>query len=346
MARGAGAVVRSIGSARPRGGAPASPVLPAAATSRGATPARSRRDARPMRPGVSDVVEAALDLGMQAARALGELSGIEWSAPAAAGDLPEIDPFGHDAAYAERVGMVFRWLYRSWWRVQVRGIEQVPAAGRVLLVGNHAGALFAYDGAMVKVALRDVHPAARNLRPLIDDFVYDTPFIGDFMSRVGGVRACEENANRLLEADEAVIVFPEGTKGIGKPFRDRYRLVRFGRGGFIRVALRTGTPIVPVAIVGAEEIHPVLGRWDWLGRQVGLPYFPLTPTFPWLGPLGLVPLPSRWRIEFGEPLDIAATYGPDAANDPLLVSRLSEDVRARVQDMVFDALERRGPAFL
>lgn len=352
-----GAVVRSIDAARaqkpkgslarPTAGGAGRFVQGLSAEGRAAEAARSRRDPRSAQPGISDVIEAALDLGMRVARAVSEIWGVDLPGPTAMpADLPEMDAFGHDAAYEERAAVLFRWLYRSWWRVQVRGIERVPSKGRVLLVANHAGGLFAYDGAMAKVALRDVHPAARNLRPLIDDFVYDTPFVGNFMSRCGGVRACEDNALRLLENDEAVIVFPEGTKGVGKLFRDRYRLVRFGRGGFIRVALKTGSPIVPVAIVGAEEIHPVLGRWDWMGRQIGLPYFPMTPTFPWLGALGLVPLPSRWRIEFGEPMDFASTYGPDAASDPLLVNRLAEEVRARVQDMVFDALERRGPAFL
>src|SRR5690606_995862 len=130
---------------------------------------------------------------------------------------------------------------------------------------------------------------------LVDDFVYRLPFIGDFMTRCGAVRASMQNAERLLRQEEVVAVFPEGTKGIGKPFERRYRLERFGRGGFVRLALRTGAPVVPVAIVGAEEIHPLIARWEWLARQIGLPYFPVTPTFPWLGLLGLIPLPSKWR---------------------------------------------------
>jgi 1-acyl-sn-glycerol-3-phosphate acyltransferase len=259
--------------------------------------------------------------------------------------IPEVDDFGYDRDFEDFVGPLFRLLYRHWWRVDAAGIENVPGEGRVMLVANHAGGMFAYDGAMLKVALLDEHPAHRRARPLVDDFVYNLPYVGTFMTRCGGVRASSENAERLLERDELIEVFPEGTRGIGKPYSDRYHLLRFGRGGFIRVALRTRTPIVPVAIVGSEEIHPILGRWNWLARQIGLPYFPLTPTFPWLGLLGLIPLPSKWRIEFGRPLDWRAQHGPEAASDRLLVSRLTEEVRRRVQDLLATALERRGPAF-
>jgi 1-acyl-sn-glycerol-3-phosphate acyltransferase len=296
--------------------------------------------------GLNEAMEAILAWYARLARAL-ESGGLLGAAGALWRDrpIPEIDDFGYDRAYEEAVGTLFRALYRTWWRVEVSGIENVPAAGRALLVANHAGGLFAYDGAMLKVALFDEHPAHRTSRPLVDDFVYDLPFVGDFMSRCGAVRACPENATRLLLRDEAVIVFPEGIKGIGKPYEQRYRLARFGRGGFVRIALRTAAPIVPIAIIGSEEIHPILGRWDWLARLVNLPYFPLTPTFPWLGLLGLVPLPSKWRIEFGAPIDWATHYGPPAASDRLLVSRLTEEVRQRVQRMVAEALPRRGAAF-
>jgi 1-acyl-sn-glycerol-3-phosphate acyltransferase len=129
-------------------------------------------------------------------------------------------------------------------------------------------------------------------------------------------------------------VFPEGVKGMGKLFRDRYRLQRFGRGGFVKLALRTGAPIIPVAVVGSEEALPLLARVTWFAKSVGIPYVPVTPTFPWLGPLGLVPLPSKWKIKFGEPLHVSQEYGPEAADDRLLVGRLSEQVRAQVQAMV------------
>ena len=296
--------------------------------------------------GVSDAFELLLDGYAQAARAF-EAGGLGEVVARLLGEarIPEVDAFGYDRAFEASVAPLFRLLYRDWWRVDVEGLEHVPGTGRVLLVANHAGGLFAHDGAMLKVAIQDEHPSHRAARPLVDDFVYNLPFVGDFMTRCGAVRACPENAERLLRLDEAVVVFPEGTKGIGKLYRERYKLARFGRGGFVRIALRTGSPIVPVAIVGSEEIHPVIGRSDWLARLLGLPYFPLTPTFPWLGLLGAVPLPSKWRIEFGEPIDWRGVHGPEASRDRLLVSRLTEEVRERVQRQLLGAVERRGPAF-
>jgi 1-acyl-sn-glycerol-3-phosphate acyltransferase len=294
---------------------------------------------------VAEAVESVLDGYARLARAVGGSRPMEALADLLASrPIGEVDPFGHDRAYEESVAPMFRALYRRWWRVETAGIENVPASGKALLVANHSGGVFAYDGAMLKVALMDEHPAKRTARPLVDDFVYRLPFIGDFMTRCGGVRASMQNAERLLRQEQAVIVFPEGTKGIGKSFDQRYRLARFGRGGFVRLALRTGAPVVPIAIVGAEEIHPILARWEWLARQIGLPYIPVTPTFPWLGLLGLIPLPSKWRIEFGEPFDWSG-YGPKAAHDRILVSRLTAEVRSRVQHMLVGALERRGPAF-
>ncbi|HYC21960.1 MAG TPA: lysophospholipid acyltransferase family protein [Candidatus Bathyarchaeia archaeon] len=295
---------------------------------------------------ITDALEALLDGYARLARGLeeGSLAGLVRRLRSRA-HVAGVDDFGYDREFEQVVAPLFRALYRTWWRVETRGIEHVRASGRVLMVANHAGGMFAYDGAMLKVALLDEHPAHREVRPLVDDFVYNLPYVGTFMTRCGGVRASPENADRLLKRDEAVVVFPEGTKGIGKAYRDRYRLARFGRGGFVRIALRTGAPVVPVAIVGSEEIHPIVGRWDWLARLLGLPYFPLTPTFPWLGVLGLLPLPSKWRIEFGRPLDWSDRYGPEAAKDRLLVSRLTEEVRQQVQRLLAEAIERRGPAF-
>jgi 1-acyl-sn-glycerol-3-phosphate acyltransferase len=139
-------------------------------------------------------------------------------------------------------------------------------------------------------------------------------------------------------------VFPEGVKGTGKDFRDRYRLQRFGRGGFVEIALRTGAPIVPVAVVGSEEIYPKLGESKTLARLTGAPFVPITPTFPWLGPLGAVPLPSKWRIEFCDPIDVSG-YGPDAASDRALVFELSERVRDTIQEKLYENLVKRGSAF-
>jgi 1-acyl-sn-glycerol-3-phosphate acyltransferase len=236
-------------------------------------------------------------------------------------------------------------LYRYWWRVEAHGIEKVPAAGPALLVANHSGTMFPYDGTMLKMALRLDHPAARELRPLVDDFVFHAPFLASLMTRVGGVRACPENAERLLRRGELVGVFPEGVRGMKKSFRKRYQLQRFGRGGFVTLALRTGAPIVPTAIVGAEEIHPLLGTWQWPAKRLGLPYFPLTPTFPWLGLLGLLPLPSKWAIRFGDPIQLAGRYSAGEASDPVLVDALTEELRETIRTMLDVTLRERGPAF-
>jgi 1-acyl-sn-glycerol-3-phosphate acyltransferase len=161
------------------------------------------------------------------------------------------------------------------------------------------------------------------------------------MSRkMGTTLACNEDAERLLTEGELVGVFPEGFKGIGKPFRERYTLQRFGRGGFVTAALRTGVPIIPCAIVGAEEIFPMIGNAKTAARLLGLPYFPVTPTFPLLGPLGLLPLPSKWLIAFGAPIE-TASYGPGAAEDPMLVFNLTDQVRETIQHSIYQLLLQR-----
>jgi len=251
----------------------------------------------------------------------------------------ETDEFGTDARFAETLEPFFEFLYAVWWRVEATGTEHLPASGPGLVVANHSGVL-PYDGLMVQVAIRHEHPARRLCRMLALDMFALLPVLAPMLSKSGSVRANPENAERLLRQGELLGVFPEGVKGVGKRFRERYKLARFGRGGFVRIALRTGTPIIPCAIVGAEEIHPVIGKADWLGRPFGLPYFPLTPTFPWLGPLGVVPLPTKWSIDFGEPIDLRE-HGPEAAEDPILVNRIVESVRATLQRMVDGRLARR-----
>jgi 1-acyl-sn-glycerol-3-phosphate acyltransferase len=223
--------------------------------------------------------------------------------------------------------------------VRASGLEHIPDRGPALIVANHSGVL-PYDGAMIKLALRREHAAARECRMLMRDMFALLPFLAPALTKHGEVRANPDNAERLLRRGHVVGVFPEGVKGVGKRFRDRYRLARFGRGGFVRVALRTGAPIVPCAVVGAEEIHPVIARADWIGRRLGLPFFPITFTFPWLGLLGLVPLPSRWTIEFGPPLETHG-YGAEGASDAILVNRLSEQVRESIQNMLDERLARR-----
>ncbi|MEA2379263.1 MAG: hypothetical protein QOD13_3170 [Thermoleophilaceae bacterium] len=254
------------------------------------------------------------------------------------------DEWGFDEDFADLVEPFFGFLYDRWWRVAVEGAAHVPAHGRALLASNHAGIL-PWDATMISVALLREHPLPRYPRFLVLNWAFDLPWISAFMRKVGGVVASPYNALRLLEQDQLVAVFPEGVKGTGKPFAERYRLQRFGRGGFVEIALRTGAPIVPVAVVGSEEIYPKLGDVPALARLIGAPFFPVTPTFPWLGPLGAVPLPSRWRIEFCEPIQ-TAHYGPEAASDRGLVLELTEQVRDTVQQALYANLVRRGPAFV
>ena len=251
----------------------------------------------------------------------------------------DVDDFGYDRKFTQTILPLFEFLYAVWWRVETAGVENVPGQGPALLVANHSGVL-PYDGVMIHLAMRHEHPERRECRMLALDMFALLPFLAQVLSRTGAVRANPENAERLLRRGALVGVFPEGIKGVGKPFRNRYKLARFGRGGFVRIALRTGAPIVPCAVVGAEEIHPMLANLSVVGKPFGFPYFPVTPTFPMLGALGLVPLPSKWSLEFGEPLPTQG-YGPEAADDPILVNRLSEQVRSTIQRMIDGRLARR-----
>jgi len=255
------------------------------------------------------------------------------------------DEWGFDEEFAEAVYPFFEFLYDYWWRIQATGVENVPAHGRALVVSNHSGSLFPFDATMLVGSIMKEHPLPRWPRPMVLNWAFELPFLSFFMRKVGGVPASPFNAIRLLEQDEIVMVFPEGVKGTGKPFSERYRLQRFGRGGFVEVALRTGSPIVPVAVVGAEEIYPKIADSQLLAKLLGAPFVPITPTLPWLGPLGLIPLPSRWRIEFCEPIDVSE-YPPEAADDRALLFEISERVRDTIQEQLYEALVRRGSAFL
>lgn len=251
-----------------------------------------------------------------------------------------VDSFGLDPVYAEKWRPVLEFLYHSYFRVEAVGMENLPDHGRALIVSNHSGTL-PLDGAMIMYAVRFCHPAHRDVRPLVEDFVFHFPFLGVAMNRIGCVRACQDNAERLLASGQVVAVFPEGIKGIGKRFSQRYQLQRFGRGGFIKLALKTEAPIIPAAVIGAEEAYPMLGKVTWLTKYLGIPYIPITPTFPWLGLAGAVPLPSKWTIRFGEPLDLAGQHGTEAHQDRILVNRLTEQVRSSIQAMVDETLSAR-----
>ena len=259
-----------------------------------------------------------------------------------AGDY-EVDEFGFDPDLTDAVfHPLVRVLYRDWFRTEVGGLEHVPAEGAGLVVGNHSGTV-ALDALILSAALHDRHPSHRYLRLLGADLVFRMPVVSELARKTGGTVACNPDAERLLGNGELVGVFPEGFKGIGKLYSDRYKLQRFGRGGFVSAALRTGTPIVPVAIVGGEEIYPMLADIKPLARLLKLPYFPVTPTFPWLGPLGMVPLPSKWLIEFCPPIQTA--HLRDSADDPLVVFNLADQVRETIQQTLHKLLERRPDPF-
>ena len=259
------------------------------------------------------------------------------------GDYRE-DEWGFDPEFAEAALPFFEMAYERWWRVSATGLENVPAEGRAMLVANHAGVL-PFDAAMMSTAIRLLHPEPRWPRFMVLDWAFELPYLSYFVRRIGGVPANPYNATRLLHQNHLVMAFPEGVKGTGKPYSERYRLQRFGRGGFVAVALRTRSPIVPVAVVGSEEIYPKVAESRTLARLLRAPFVPITPTFPLLGPLGLVPLPSRWRIEFGPPIDLSE-YPPEAAEDRSLVLELSERVRDTIQRTLYDNLLERGGAFL
>ncbi len=255
----------------------------------------------------------------------------------------ETDPYGLDWEFLEAVRPFLAFLYQRYWRVETTGLEHVPDYGRALLVANHSGQL-PFDGAMVGAAVLLEHPAQRLVRPLYSRWFSAAPFASILVEKSGGVLGNDENARRLLEADELVAVFPEGHQGLGKAFRERYRLARFARGGFARAALTTGAPLIPVAIVGAEETYVSLGRSALLARLSGLPYYPITLRWPWLGPLGLIPLPTRWSIDFGPPLPVDG-HAPGAERDPVLIAELTDQVRGTVQRMLHHRLARRKHLF-
>jgi 1-acyl-sn-glycerol-3-phosphate acyltransferase len=262
-----------------------------------------------------DLLDAAADAGDAARRAINKVEPSTF----------DMDLFGEDPSLLSRSEPVLDFFYDRYFRVKTLGAETLPK-GPCLLVCNHSGAL-PLDGLMVRTALR--REAGRNdARWLVEDAIFHAPFLGVFLNRLGAVRACPENAERLLSEKVPLAVFPEGLLGISKRITERYRLQRFGRGGFVKLALRTGVPIVPVAVVGAEEATPLLAKIPV--KSLGIPYLPVTPTFPVLGPLGLLPLPTKWTISILPPRDLSA-QGPAGADDHALVAAVTAQVRDAVQ---------------
>ena len=262
--------------------------------------------------------------------------------------LPAIEPDREvsDWGRSERIeGLMDRTLfdfyYHYWFRCDIEGIEHVPSTGGALLVSNHSGAL-PPDAAMIAKAIKEEHPRPRRLHLTVEHFFKGYPGLSMLVQKIGGVPAHPANVHRLLhDEEELVLVFPEGRKGTEKLFKDRYRLQRFGRGGFVESAMRAGTPIVPVAVVGAEEAQPIFAQVNLLGRLTGLIYFPITPTFPALGLLaGLAYLPAKFTIRFLEPI-ATDQWGPEPWTDRGLVQTVAEEVRGRIQEELIDMLAHR-----
>jgi 1-acyl-sn-glycerol-3-phosphate acyltransferase len=246
-------------------------------------------------------------------------------------DLPDA---GFDPAFVERTAPLLEFLWTRYFRVRLLGVENVPDDGAALLVGNHSGGI-PYDGAMLLHGIRRDHARHRHVRPLIANFAFRSGWMANVVARVGCVRASMETALPMLARGDLVAVFPEGLRGVGKLYRERYRLARFGRGGFVRLAREAQVPLLPVAIVGAEEIHPVIGKITRFAEPLGIPYIPITPTFPWLGPLGLLPVPTKWTIQIGKP--IAPPKPADEEGTP----RVAEHVRGAIDTMIADLLAQR-----
>ena len=262
--------------------------------------------------------------------------------------LPAIEPERriNDWGRSERIEGIFdrtvvEFFYRYWFRAEVEGIENVPSRGGALLVSNHSGAL-PPDAATIARAIREEHPNPRPLNITVEHFFKGYPLFSMLIPKIGCVPAHPANVHRLLHDEEQlVLVFPEGRKGTEKPFHQRYRLRRFGRGGFVTAAMRARAKLVPVCVVGAEESAPIFAQVGVLKRLTGLAYFPLTPTFPWFGPLGMLGyLPAKFRIRFLEPID-TAELGADPDSDKALVQTIAQEVRGRIQENVHDMVAER-----
>jgi 1-acyl-sn-glycerol-3-phosphate acyltransferase len=256
----------------------------------------------------------------------------------------ETDRQVNDWGRSERVEGFFDrtivdFFYNYWFRAEVQGIENVPSTGGALLVSNHSGAL-PPDATMIGKAIKEEHPHPRPLNITVEHFFKGYPGFSMLIPKIGAVAAHPANVHRLLyDEQQLVIVFPEGRKGTEKLYKDRYKLRRFGRGGFVEAAMRAQAPIVPVCVIGAEESAPIFAQVNVLQRLTGLLYFPLTPTFPWFGPFGMLGyLPAKFKLRFLEPM----YFNEDRMwEDKALVQTVAHEIRARIQENVLDMLKTR-----
>ncbi|MBT3181707.1 MAG: acyltransferase family protein [Deltaproteobacteria bacterium] len=251
----------------------------------------------------------------------------------------DCDEFGLSASFMEWTRPFFQFLYHQYFRVDTVGIKSIPAKSPAILVGNHSGTL-PYDGTMSHMAIFNEHPKQRLLRFLVDDFVNNIPLVGGAIEKMGGIRASFDNATELLRKGHLVMIFPEGTDGIGKTYDEKYQLRPFDHAGFVRLAIKMRVPVIPVSIIGAEEIHPLIWKSKTMAEKLGVPYIPFTPTFPWLGPLGFIPLPTKWKIVFGKPIRYTKFKTSDARRNKL-VSQEADKVRAIIQNTLDRELKKR-----
>ena len=259
---------------------------------------------------------------------------------------PHPDPLGYDPDFHARVRPLAEFLYRRYWRVHTDGLEHVPDAGAALIVSNHSGAI-PLDATMIGTAVDLDHPAHRLVRFLYDRFVAGMPLVADFYRRMGSTVASFQNGQRLLQTGALVGIFPEGVDGVAKGIWRSYRLQRFHT-GFVRLSLLLHVPIIPTAVVGAEETYPVIAKWERLGplkQMLNVPYVPVTPLFPLLGVLGIIPLPTKWHIRFGEPIRLYTDPKLPRTLPPKTARELAERVRVHIQSMVHELLAERESIF-
>ena len=256
--------------------------------------------------------------------------------------------FGYDQFGMEKESLILayalaRYLHRYWFRVESKGIENIPLHGPALVVSNHSGTL-PIDAAMIAVDIFKGMDQPRPLRGIVDNFAGFLPFVNVFFYRIGHVIGHLRNFQDLLNAGELVGVWPEGTHGLGKTFGRRYNLSHFAV-GFVELSLTYRAPIIPTALIGAEEQLPMIANLIPLARLLGFPYFPVTPFFPLLGPLGLVPLPCKYHLQYGEPIRFFDKYGPETVNHPETIRLLADKVRLTIQEMIDKGLKQRTSVF-
>jgi len=253
------------------------------------------------------------------------------------------DPFGLEIESAMLAFAVAKFIYKHWFRVESHGVENVPLEGPVLITPNHSGVL-PIDGAMIGVDLVKKMEIPRVMRAVVDNFAGFLPFVNTLFYRWGQIIGARRNFEELLRRGEMVLVFPEGHKGTGKPYKERYKLTRFNV-GFMELSLLNKTPIVPTAVIGAEEQYPYMVDLKSVARLLNFPYMPVTPLMLFLGPLGMIPLPTKYIIHYGEPLHFYRDYPPETVKDPETIYGLVDTVKTRVQELIDQGLRERKGVF-